>query len=405
MIRDYFILAVRNLQKRKLRSWLTMLGIFISIATIFLLVSLSLGLQGAVQEQFRLLGTDKIFVQPGTGFLGPPGSVGGTILTEDDARVVEKVSGVKRVVEMVAGNAKVEYNDEIRYFPIYGVSIDSMDLYFESSAIKIDEGTSLNREGSKKVLLGYDFKYNKLFEKPVTAGSKININGVNFKVGGIMSQIGNPSDDQNIIMDLVDFRNLVNSTGKRVDIILVQVESGADVKEVSERINKKLINYRHVDEKTKDFMISTPEELLQSFQTILNIITIFLAGIAGISLVVGAIGIANTMYTSVLERTREIGVMKAIGARNSDVMWIFLIESGLLGMTGAIIGVLLGILGSKLVEFIAINYIHTTLLRAAIPVYLIVGCLAFGFLVGAISGTLPAIRASRTNVVDALRYE
>jgi len=382
-----------------------MLGIFISIATIFLLVSLSLGLQGAVQEQFRLLGTDKIFVQPGTGFLGPPGSVGGTILTEDDARVVEKVSGVKRVVEMVAGNAKVEYNDEIRYFPIYGVSIDSMDLYFESSAIKIDEGTSLNREGSKKVLLGYDFKYNKLFEKPVTAGSKININGVNFKVGGIMSQIGNPSDDQNIIMDLVDFRNLVNSTGKRVDIILVQVESGADVKEVSERINKKLINYRHVDEKTKDFMISTPEELLQSFQTILNIITIFLAGIAGISLVVGAIGIANTMYTSVLERTREIGVMKAIGARNSDVMWIFLIESGLLGMTGAIIGVLLGILGSKLVEFIAINYIHTTLLRAAIPVYLIVGCLAFGFLVGAISGTLPAIRASRTNVVDALRYE
>jgi len=405
MIQDYFILAVRNLQKRKLRSWLTMLGIFVSIATLFILVSLSLGLQGAVQEQFRLLGTDKIFIQPGTGFLGPPGSVGGTILTEDDAKIVEKVSGVKRIAELVAGNAKVEYNNEIRYFPVYGVSSVGMDLYFESGGITLDEGRALKKSDAKKVLLGYDFKYNKLFAKPVRSGNKITLNGVDYKVEGILSQVGNPSDDQNIIMELTDFRNLFNSTGKRVDMILVQVQPGENVSEVSDRIAKKLMNYRHVDTKTKDFMISTPEELLQSFQTILSIITAFLAGVAGISLVVGAIGIANTMYTSVLERTREIGVMKAIGARNSDIMWIFLIESGLLGMAGAIIGVLLGFLGGKVIEFIAINYVHTTLLQVATPIYLIVGCLAFGFIVGAVSGTLPAVRASKTNVVDALRYE
>ncbi len=94
MISDYFTLAIRNLRKRKLRTWLTMLGIFVAIATIFMLVSLSLGLQGAVEEEFRLLGADKFFVQPATGFLGPPGSVGGVVLTEDDVDVIKKIRGI-----------------------------------------------------------------------------------------------------------------------------------------------------------------------------------------------------------------------------------------------------------------------------------------------------------------------
>ena len=122
-------------------------------------------------------------------------------------------------------------------------------------------------------------------------------------------------------------------------------------------------------------------------------------------MLVGAIGISNTMYTSVIERTKEIGIMKAIGAKNSDILWIFLIESGLLGLVGSIIGVLLGIFLSKTIEFIAVNNLNTTLLQTASPSWLIFGCLGFGFLIGAISGTLPAIQASKTNVVDALRYE
>jgi len=111
------------------------------------------------------------------------------------------------------------------------------------------------------------------------------------------------------------------------------------------------------------------------------------------------------MYTSVVERTKEIGVMKAIGAKNKDIMIIFLIESGLLGLVGAAIGVLLGFGISKTIEYIAVNSLNTTLLQAAAPAYLVVGCLVFGFLIGAISGTFPAWQASKTNVVDALRYE
>jgi len=162
---------------------------------------------------------------------------------------------------------------------------------------------------------------------------------------------------------------------------------------------------RGVTEKNQDFSILTPEELLESFGNILAIITSFLGGIAAISLFVGAVGIANTMYTSVLERTREIGIMKAVGAQNSDIMWIFLIESGLLGLVGACIGVGLGYGVGKTIEYIAINQLNTTLLQIAAPAWLIGGCLGFGFLIGAVSGTLPAIQASKTNVVDALRYE
>lgn len=205
-------------------------------------------------------------------------------------------------------------------------------------------------------------------------------------------------------MSMDDFKTMFNS-GNRVDQIIVQVDDEKNIQEISNRINDKLIRFRGVTEKTKDFYISTPDELLASFNTILNIITVFLVGIAAISLLVGAIGIANTMYTSVLERTKEIGTMKAVGAKNSDVLYIFLFESGLLGLVGGVIGVILGLIISKTIEFIAVTQLNTTLLKAAVPAYLVLGCLAFAFLIGALSGTLPALGASKLKPVDALRYE
>lgn len=404
MIQEYLLMSLKNLRKRKLRTALTMLGIFISIATIFMLVSLSLGLQNAVQEQFQILGTDKFFILPSTGFLGPPGSVGGTILTEKDVEVVSKVQGVKDYSYATVANAKVEYGNQINYMMVIGVPLDHTELFFSSGALKVMEGRSIKKGDQNDLLLGYDFSTDKVFERPVKVGSKLTINDEDFKVRGIMERVGNPSDDSNMIMPLETLRELFNIS-TRVDEILVQVQPGENVTEVANRVEEKLRKSRGQTEKTQDFEVSTPEELLGSFQDILNIITIFLAGVAGISLLVGAIGIANTMYTSVLERTKEIGVMKAIGAQNKDILIIFLIESGLLGLIGAGIGVCLGYSISKLIEYIAINQLNTTLLQTASPLYLTLGCLAFGFLIGAVSGVLPALQASRTNVVDALRYE
>lgn len=403
MISDYFTLAFRNIRKRKLRSWLTLVGIFISIATIFVLIALSLGLQGAVEEQFRLLGTDKFFIQP-RGQLAGPGTGGAVELTQDDLDVVEKVTGVKELSPWTGASAKIEFNDEVRYVTVVGIDLETSDLFMETGAYKAEEGRVLKEGDQEDIMIGSQFKHNNLFKKPVTAGDKILINDHEFDVKGILNPIGNPGDDRLIYMSMEDFRPLFGIP-ERIDTIVVQVESGEDVQEVAEKTEKKLRSSRDVTEKTQDFTILTPEELLESFGTILNIITGFLLGVAGISLIVGGIGIANTMYTSVVERRKEIGVMKAVGAKNSDIILIFLIESGLLGLVGGIIGVILGIAIGKGIEYIAINQLGTTLLAVSFPVWLIVGCLAFAFLAGALSGTLPAMQASRVKPTEALRYE
>ncbi len=403
MIKDYFKLALRNISHRKLRSWLTVLGIFISIATIFVLISLSLGLESAVEEQFRLLGTDKIFIQP-RGQLAGPGTGGATQLTIEDVNVVEKVIGVEDYTYWVAATGEIEFADGKRYFSVVGFPLDQSSVFLESGAYKIDEGQFLEEGDTGEIMVGSHYKYNNLFRKSVNDRDTLTINEMEFRVKTILQPIGNPGDDRLIYMSETDFKKLFPDTN-RIDTIIVQVEAGEDVEEVSDRIEKALDKSRNVDEDSRDFSLLTPDQLLESFGVILNVITAFLLGVAGISLVVGGIGIANTMYTSVLERTKEIGVMKAVGAKNSDIALIFVIESGFLGVVGGLIGITLGLIISKSIELIAINQLGTELLRAVTPASLFAGLLAFAFLAGAVSGTLPAIRASKINPVDALRYE
>ena len=405
MIQDYFKLAFGNIKRRKLRSSLTILGIFIAIATIFVLISLSLGLDSAIKEQFKQLGSDKFFIMP-KGQAGAPGSGGAVELTMNDVDVIEKVSGVKQVLYFNMGNAKITYRDKNRYYMVMGMPDDNklLAVTLEAFNVKVDEGRFLKKGDQKKIVLGYSYKYANLYTKPVKAGDKISLNDVEFEVVGILTQIGNPQDDQQIYMSFNDAKELFNS-GDRVDYIVVQTKEGQDVGIVASAVKRKLISFRDVTEKTIDFEISTPEELLKSFSAILNIITAFLLGVAGISLLVGGVGIANTMYTSVLERTKEIGTLKAIGAKNSEILMIFVMESGFLGLVGGIIGIILGIIIGKIIEYIAVVYLGTTILKIATPWYLILGCMLFAFSIGAFSGLLPAMQASKIKPADTLRYE
>jgi putative ABC transport system permease protein len=381
-----------------------MIGIFISIATIFVLVSLSLGLENAVQEQFQKLGGDKIFVQPSTGFLGPPGSIQYAILTEKDIGAVEKTRGIKDYSYFIAGNAKIEFRGETRYKLVLGAPLDSLDVFFETGAFEIEDGKLLEKGDTGDVLLGNWFKTGRAIGKEVAVGNKIMINDEDFNVKGILNLIGTPDDDQMIVIDIKTARELFEIP-ERIDYIMIQIQDGEDVNEVAKRIENNLLKSRGETEKNKQFTILTPEELLKSFDNIINIITVFLVGIAAISLLVGGIGIANTMYTSVLERTKEIGTMKAIGAKNKDVLWIFLIESGLLGLMGGIIGVILGTGIGELIQYIALNQLGTSLLQVSYPWWLVSGSLIFAFCIGTLSGFFPARQAAKTNVVDALRYE
>jgi putative ABC transport system permease protein len=404
MIIDYLIMALRNLRKRRLRTWLTVLGIFIAVATIFILISLSLGLQNAVTEQFRTLGSDKIIIMP-KGLAGVPGSGGAVELTIKDVGAVKKVSGVKDVAYFTINNVKIEFNSQQRYYLAIGVPLDDLKVYqtvIEASGLKIDEGRFIEKEDSFDIMIGSQYKT--VFSKPVKVGDKIKLNGHDFNVVGILKTIGNPSDDQSIYLPFKTAQEFF-STNDRVDEIFIQIDAGSNITSVADKVEVKLRKFRGVTEKTQDFSILTPEELLSSIGTILNIITAFLAGIAAISLIVGGIGIANTMYTSVLERTREIGTLKAIGAKNKDILTIFLIESGLLGLVGGIIGVIIGIAIGELTGYIAVVYLATNLLRPAFPAYLIIGSLLFSFLIGSASGFFPALQAAKLRPVEALRYE
>jgi len=403
MIKDSFNLALKSIKKRKLRSGLTMLGIVISIATIFLLISLSLGLEYVVKEQFRMLGTDKFFILS-KAQMGPPGTSQPSPLTTDDVNNIEKVNGVKDISYADAATAEIEFNKEKRYAFAIGVPLDRLTIFTESLSMKLDEGRFPRQGETGKVVLGYQYRYSNFFSREVRTGDTITINGKEFKVSGILAKIGNPSDDQSVYLGMEDFRDLFKS-GNNVYEIIVQTSPGEDVKQVADDVKRKLMRTRDLTEKTIDFIIMTPEELLNSFKMILNIITGFLLGIAAISLFVGAVGIANTMYTSVLERTREIGVMKAVGAKNSDVLKIFVIEAGLLGMIGGILGVILGFVGGKIIEVIATNSLGTNLLRIYAPWYLWIGCILFAFVIGAVSGLVPSLQASKLKAVDALRYE
>jgi putative ABC transport system permease protein len=404
MIKDFLQLGEKNLKKRKLRSWLTIIGIFIAIATIFTLVSLSFGLQNAVDEQFRQIGTDKFFIMPKTG-MSSFGSEGVIALNETDYNVIKKVAGVKGVAYMSAGNVKLEYSGKPRFYLAIGLPCDDpivMKVIIESMNIKLYSGVFLAKGDTKKIAVGYAYLGNQ-FDKPAEVGTKLTVNDVNYKIKGILETVGNSADDKQVYICFEDFKELFNRT--TYDYIYVQTLPDEDINKVAEETEKQLRKSRGVTEKTQDFMISTPEELLDSFKNILNIIFVFLLGIAAISLLVGGIGIANTMYTSVLERTKEIGIMKSIGAKNSDIVYIFVIESGLLGLIGGILGIILGMIIGKSIEFIALNALGTNLLKVVFPVWLILSCLAFAFLVGVLSGLFPALRGAKIHPTEALRYE
>jgi putative ABC transport system permease protein len=208
--------------------------------------------------------------------------------------------------------------------------------------------------------------------------------------------------DSAILMSESVMRELTNSPDE-YSLIVAQVVSENRIDAAKESIEKNLRSSRGVRERKEDFLVQTPGSLLDTFNTIIGGITAVLVGIAAISLVVGGIGIMNTMYTAVLERTREIGIMKAVGATNRAVMTIFLTESGLLGLAGGAIGVLLGWGLSQLVVFAGTAALGPGILSADISLPLVAGALAFSFLVGAIAGALPAYEASRLPPVEALR--
>jgi putative ABC transport system permease protein len=404
MFKDYFALAFGNLRHRGLRSWLTILGIFIGIAAVVSLISLGQGLQGFIDTQFQQVGGDKILIQPKV--FAPPGSVTEQelILTQKDLETVRRVTGVKDAEGVLTRTGLVISGKEQKIIMISGLNENYLKIFGDIDATAVIEGRQLKDTDKSKVVVGYNNIFGNLWDKKLRIGSKIEIKGKEFEIVGVLKKQGNPADDGSVWMEKGTFRELFN-TGNDEGIIVAKTDKGFNPDTIASSIEKALRKEKNEKIGQETFSVQSFSQLLKTFTDIFSVVQAVFVGIASISLVVGGIGIMNTMYTSVLERTREIGIMKAVGAKNQDIFLIFLIESGLLGLVGGAIGILLGVGIGKGVEYIATVQLGTPYLTAVFGLPLILGALTFSFVVGAASGVLPAMQAAKLKPADALRYE
>ncbi len=399
---EFLRLSFSNLRKRKLRSWLTMLGIIIGIAAVVSLISLGEGLQTAITGQFGSLSTDKLTIQnAGTGF-GPPGSTVVRKLTSHDIDIIKKVQGVDEAVSRLIRIAKIEYKKEISFFYIANLPEDEkeQEIVYEAGLFKLESGELLETGDSGKILIGSDVATS--FDKEITARDSVIIQGESFEVIGVLKPSSTFTINSAVIILEDDMRGLLN-IGDESDLIIVQLQENANAEEVALRIEKALRKDRDEKSGEEDFSVQTPLQAISSVNTILNIINLIITGIAAISLIIGGIGIANTMYTSVLERKKEIGTMKAVGAKNSDILLIFVVESGLLGLLGGIIGALAGLGMAFLAAGGANAAFGGDIISVSINYTLLLGAVGFSFIIGILSGFFPARQASGMKPVEALK--
>lgn len=394
MIDDYFKISMSYMRAKKLRAYLTILGIVIGIAAIVALITMSQGLENAIVEQFSKRGVHDIRVLP-KGLRGPP--TASNLITTKDSDVVKNIVGVDYVMGIIITSASIEYGNEKKFSSVIAYPGDIIERLFQDQDIKVGQGRVF-KEKEYGIILGKKAA-EKLFGKKLNLRNSVTINGKKFKVVGILEELGISEFDNAVIIPLETAR-VVFDKPKELSGILIHLQDGIDMEKTARDIKAKLKRSRD----NENFEVFTPQELLRQLGTILGIVQIVLGGIAGISLVVGGVGIMNAMYTSVMERTRDIGVMKATGAKNSDVLTMFLIESGLMGLIGGLVGVVLGTLVAFVFGKIVVQ-LGFGLILIKIEWNLAIFALLFAFFVGVISGTLPAFRAARLKPVDALRYE
>jgi putative ABC transport system permease protein len=390
--------AWRNLTHQRARTILTLIGVIIGIASVVALISLGNGLSAAIGERLQSLGSDKVIITPkasGTGF-GPP-SGGGVRLSQKDVDIIATVKGVNKVIPLLFKTYPIKYQDKTIQTSIIGVPAgQGADFFTNVQRFEIAQGRGL-RSGDKNVaILGAKVSEN-FFDNKLKVRDKIRILNRDIIVIGILKSTG---DQQFETAFIIPIETLQDLSGNPEEMTYVFAQVGGEAKVVAADIEKELENY-HND---KIFSAYTTEQLTEQINSVFGILSFVLAGIAGISLVVAGFGILNTMLMSVIERTREIGIMKAVGANNKTILAMFLTESAIVGIIGGVMGVLFGYTLSAGLAGFATNFVGIKLIIIPDPV-LITGVLGFAAIVGIISGTYPAYRAARLDPVEALRYE
>jgi putative ABC transport system permease protein len=407
-----FIESLQSLYANKLRSALTILGIVIGVAAVIAMLSIGKGAQASISSQIESIGTNLVYVTPGAvrqaGVSGAGGTAGN--LTQDDANAIAGLSNILTVVPQVEGRAQVVYMGNNANVRLLGVTPD----YQTMSNLTLVDGTFISQENvvahSAVVVLGSGVATTLFGDTVGAVGQNIMIRNAPYKVIGVLNSKGGTgflNQDQQIIVPLTTAQTrLVGGNFFRgasvISTINVQVDSPNNVTSVEAEITSLLESRHHVEPGADDFTVTSQQDTLTAITTVTNTLSIFLGGIAGISLLVGGIGIMNIMLTTVTERTHEIGLRKALGARRNDILMQFLVEASTLSLLGGIIGVSLG---WGIAQAIGKVSLGGSAITPVVSLDSVVLATLFSLVVGLFFGIYPAARAARLQPVDALRYE
>lgn len=402
-----FIEALESLSANKLRSSLTILGIVIGVAAVIAMISIGRGAQNSITGSIQGIGSNLLFVFGG----GSEDVRNPKPITLSDADAISDhflAPSVESVAPVLQGSGKVSFGGESAVTQVSGLT----PAYGSVRNIRVAEGEFITDEHmlgqASVVLLGPDVA-DKLFGRTEgLVGETVRIENQPFRVIGILESRGGSGfsneDDQIMVpLSTAQTRLLRRSSRDRVDLLLVQATSAQGVPQAAEEISQILRTRHRTEIGADDFTILTQQDFLDTVRTITGVLTIFLGGIAAISLLVGGIGIMNIMLVSVTERTREIGLRKALGARRADILIQFLTESSVLSMIGGLIGIALGWAISFAVGRIAAA--NNAEINPAIGLDTILLATLFSTSVGLFFGLYPANRAAGLEPVEALRYE
>jgi putative ABC transport system permease protein len=392
--------ALKSLGANKLRSVLAMLGIIIGVGAVISMLALGAGAKKAVLDRMSAMGTNLLIVRPGQR--GSMGVVTGTQqnLTLEDAEAILELEGVDRVAPVVQGNAQVKYMNRNARANVLGTTV----TYFALRDFRVERGhnfTDLDGDRMARVAVIGPVTATNLFGEIDPLEKYIKVNGINFRVIGVLKSKGdqgwfNP-DDQVIIPHTTAMKQVLGVD--RLREIDIQAKAGTDLSKLQQEVQS-LIRKRHrVQPGMPDTVeIRNQAEMLEAANEMSRTFTVLLGGIAGISLLVGGIGIMNIMLVTVTERTREIGVRKAIGAKNRDILRQFLLEALLMSGLGGLLGVGLGIGGAEILPMISD-------FQSQVEPFSVILALSFSAAVGIFFGYYPAYRAARLDPIEALRHE
>jgi putative ABC transport system permease protein len=400
--------AFQALYLNKMRSFLTMLGIIIGVGAVVAMLSIGIGAQQSVIQSVQNIGSNLIIITPGNpeeeegiGQQIAMGAQQSKLMEDDLASIEREATLITEAAPVVFSTSIISYMNKSTQSMIYASTENGRELY----NMEVDEGKFYSRSdvsNSLSVAVIGQTIVTKLFGNINPVGKIIKIDGQNFKVIGTLEARGTDTfgNDQD------DFLSVPVTTAQNklygldsYNMILAQSVSEREIDTASEEIESILKRNRNIKPgEPADFSVRNQTQILDIISTITGIFTVVIAGIAGISLLVGGIGIMNIMMVSVTERTREIGIRKAIGAKNRDILIQFLVESIVLSVTGGIFGILFAVIVSETLS-------RFTILDTTITWVPIVIALSFSTIIGLFFGIYPAMRAARLNPIDALRYE